>query len=43
MDNPEKLSTQGSQNEEKHNTCVLHDYTQTYTKTLKQSSLSCDI
>ena len=37
MDNPEKLSTQGSQNEEKHNTCVLHDYMQTYTNNVNKT------
>ena len=33
MDNPEKLATQGTQEEEKYNTiCVVHYYAQTNTK-----------
>jgi hypothetical protein len=39
MDNPEKLATQGTQDEEKHNTiCVGHHYTRTNTKKLISSN-----
>jgi len=37
MDNPEKLTTWGTQDEEKHNTiCVLHHYTQTNTNNINK-------
>jgi len=38
MNNPEKLSTQGTQDEEKHNTiCVGHHYTETSTNTISKT------
>jgi hypothetical protein len=37
MDNPEKLETSGTQNEEKHNTLyVVHHYTQTSTNNVNK-------
>ena len=38
MDNPEKLATSGTQNEEKHNTlCVVHHYGQTSTTNVNKT------
>ncbi len=40
MDNPEKLATQGTQDEEKQNKdtiCVGHHYTQTHTTNVKKT------
>jgi len=38
MNNPEKLSTQGTQDEEKHNAiCVGHHYTQIYTNNVNKT------
>ena len=38
MDNPEKLATSGTQNEEKHNTlCVVHHYAQANTTNVNKT------
>ena len=38
MDNPEKLATQGTQDEEEHSTiCVGHHYTQTNTNNVNKT------